>query len=87
MLTKTSPRFKIGTLLTMNEPYGEVQMLITDHFPMAEEYETHPGSLLRREYNMYELYYLARGKTIVQSAQWLEEMVDEKKIEVASTPD
>lgn len=87
MLTKVNPRFKVGTLLKMNEPFGEVQMLITDHFPMAEEWEEKTGHIIRNEYNMYELYYLARGKTIAQTAQWLEEMVDEKKIEVASTPD
>ena len=79
---RMKPRFKIGTLLRMNEPYGNVQILVVDYFPVADEYESRPGLFVRDEYNMYRLYYSARGKTIDQAALWLEQMVDEKKIEV-----
>ena len=80
-----NPRFKIGTLLKRVD--DEAQIFVTDYFPMAEEYETRPGLFIRNEYNMYELFYLAGGKIIAQTALWLDEMVNEKKIEVASVPD
>ena len=54
---------------------------------MAEEWEEKPGHFVRNEYRMYELYYLNTGKKIAQTSLWLEQMIDEQRIEIASVPD
>jgi len=54
---------------------------------MAEEYESRPGLFVRNEYRMYELYYLSKRKTVAQTALWLEQMIEEKRIVIASVPD
>ncbi len=77
---KLKPNYKIGTLLKMvdDEYYGHgQQVLIVGHFPAAQEYES----------RMYELYYLSKRKTVAQTALWLEQMIEEKRIEVTSVPD
>jgi len=83
-----NPKYKIGTLLKVNDPWdGQGQIVVAGYFPMAEEYESRPGQIVRNEYWMYDLMYLGKkGKTIAQTALWLEQMIDDKKIEVASTP-
>jgi hypothetical protein len=71
-----------------DEYYGHgQQVLIVGHFPMAEEYESKPGLLVRNEYRMYELYYMSKRKTVAQTALWLEQMIEQKRIEVTSVPD
>lgn len=62
-------------------------VLIIDYFPMAEEWEEKPGHFVRNEYRMYELYYLNTGTKIAQTSLWLEQMIDEQRIEIASVPD
>ena len=89
MHTKLKPKYKIGTLLKIDDQYygrGQ-QVLIVGFFPMAEEYETKPGKFVRNEYRMYELYYLSKRKTVAQTSFWLEEMIEEKRIVIASVPD
>ena len=87
--TKLKPNYKIGTLLKIDDEYyghGQ-QVLIVGYFPMAEEYESRPGLFVRNEYRMYELYYLSKRKTVAQTALGLEQMNEEKRIEVTSVPD
>jgi len=77
---KLKPNYKIGTLLKMvdDEYYGHgQQVLIVGHFPVAQEYES----------RMYELYYVSKKKTVAQTALWLEQMIEQKRIEVTSVPD
>ena len=86
--TKLKPNYKIGTLLKIDDEYyghGQ-QVLIVGYFPMAEEYESRPGLFVRNEYRMYELYYLSKRKTVAQTALWLEQMIEEKRIVIASVP-
>lgn len=86
---KLKPKYKIGTLLRIDDEYygNGQQVIIVDYFPVAEEYESKPGLFVRNEYKMYGLYYLKKKTTIAQTAAWLEEMIEEKRIEIASVPD
>ena len=89
MLLSRKPKYKIGTLLKINESNpGQEQIIVADYFPMAEEYRIKDGATVKSEYWMYNLMYLGKGgKMIAQTALWLEEMIGGKKIEIASTPD
>ncbi len=83
------PRCKIGTLLRLeNAPLGHEQVIVVDYFLKVERGRLYGEPIIENRYWVYDLMYLGKnGKTIAQTALWLEQMIEEKKIEVASTPD
>ena len=87
MFTRKKPRYKIGTLLRLkNAQPGREQIMVVDYFLKVEKSRLYGESIIEDRYWVYNLMYLSDGgKKVPQTALWLEEMIENKKILVIKT--
>ena len=92
MLTKSKPKYKIGTLLR-NRNAGEngtpslEQVMIVRTYVIMDPTTTHEGLVVENEVKMYDLMYLGqKGRKESQTERWLDLLIKDKKIEIAATP-
>lgn len=92
MLTKSKPKYKIGTLLRNKNAVKKgapllEQIMIVRAYVIMDPTTTHEGLIVESEVKMYDLMYLGQeGKRESQTERWLETLIRDKKIEVAATP-
>lgn len=89
MFTRKKPKYKIGTLLRLKNAWpGREQIMVVDYYLKIEKSKLYGEPIIEDRYWVYNLMYLGEGgKKIPQTALWLEGMIEDKKIEVASIPD
>jgi hypothetical protein len=88
LFTRKKPRYKIGTLLRLKNAWpGREQIMVVDYFLKVERSRLYGEPIIEDKYWVYSLMYLGDGgKKVPQTALWLEEMIENKKIEVVAAP-
>ena len=90
LFPKKIPKYKTGTLLRykyVSYPKREQVMIVGTYVIMGQT-ATHEGLIVENEVRMYDLMYLGEnGRKESQTEKWIDMLIRQDKMEIASSPD
>ena len=90
LFPKKIPKYKTGTLLRYKYVFypEREQIMIVGTYVIMGQTATHEGLIVENEVRMYELMYLGEnGRKESQTERWIDMLIRQDKMEIASSPD